>query len=120
MKKIMIILIAVLFTVNVASKEKAKKKTIQWGEIQGQMNWNAAKEKCESLKMRLPTIEELNAAYAARITIPWMIEAGDYWSSSPALLFGTYAADRAYYFSIGDGYTGDNAKDSEHYVRCVK
>ncbi|MCZ8155943.1 MAG: hypothetical protein O9264_07480 [Leptospira sp.] len=54
--------------------------TVIWSANQGKMNWKAAKAKCISMGMHLPTIEELNKAALSGLTKTWGDD--DFWSSS--------------------------------------
>ncbi len=86
----------------------------KWSAYQGVMNWEDAKKKCASIGMRLPTIEELKAAYAAGITESWKTDGNYYWSSTPV------GDDRAYLLDIRFGNSYDNFRVSKHTVRCLR
>jgi hypothetical protein len=78
---------------------------------QGHLKWDQANEKCKSLRMRLPTLDELNKAYKSGITKSWQKDGDDYWSSTP------YDAERYYGFDVDYGIT--RYSDDRHYnVRC--
>lgn len=96
--------------VNAAFKTK-KADTGTWSAHQGVMNWNDAKEECESMGMRLPTGNELSAARESGVTESW--EPARYWSSTE------FSDARAYFMSIHDGLS-QISKDEELSVRCIR
>lgn len=71
---ITLILILVLFYANLIAEEKPK----EWSDYQGKFSWKGADIKCESIGMRLPTIQELKAAFNAKLPKSWN-EKGDYY-----------------------------------------
>jgi len=95
-----------------------KKKEItgggKWGEYQGEMNWYSAKATCESIGMRLPTIEELKLAYTSKLTESWKKNGYNYWSST------IIGGDRAYGFTIIDGNSYDFDSNIPDSVRCIQ
>ena len=95
-----------------------KKKEItgggKWSEYQGEMNWYMAKATCESIGMRLPTIEELKLAYTSKLTESWKKNGYNYWSSTPT------GGDRAYGFTIIDGNSYDFDSNIPDSVRCIQ
>ena len=68
----------------------------KFSEFQGELKWDDANKKCKSLKMRLPTVDELMKAYKSGVMISW--EKGIYWSSEH------YNTARCNYV---DTFTGD-------------
>lgn len=87
---------------------------VVWSYYQGRMNWNDAFSKCVSIGTRLPTIEELKAAYALKVTESWEKE-GDYWSST------TDSDDRTYALDVDNGKNkGENSRSNRLGVRCVR
>ncbi|MBP9888294.1 MAG: DUF1566 domain-containing protein [Leptospiraceae bacterium] len=93
---------------------KANTSSGNWSDYQGYMNWEDAKKKCASIGMRLPTIEELKAAYVAKVTAPWKTDGYSYWSST------TVDDDRAYDLRIDDGGSYDYSRVGNLYVRCLR
>lgn len=98
-----------------------------WSDYQGAMNLEAAKKKCASIGMRLPTIEELKVANEMKTTEPWEIDGYYYWSSTPSNDGLTYIRN------IFNGHSGmvrnargivRNAKgeipDDSVNVRCIR
>ena len=93
------------------TKHEIPAKTLYWGETsKEQMTWEAAKEWCEKNGGRLPTLIELQQAYADKVD---GFVAGDYWSATQ------YTGTDAYYvdFSICAPYY--DYKTNAYYVRCV-
>ena len=84
----------------------------KFSDYQGNMNWDSANKKCKSIKMRLPTIDELKEAYTLNITGSWQKDGYIYWSSTP------YYAERYYVFFVGNGNTRDDYRDDSDGVRC--
>jgi hypothetical protein len=84
----------------------------KFSEYQGSMDWNSANKKCKSIKMRLPTIEELKEAYKSGITKLWEKDGDEYWSSTP------YDAESYYGLRVDDGSTYLYYRNSSYYVRC--
>lgn len=94
---------------------QSKSKAGTWSEYQGKMKWEAAKAKCASNGMRLPSIEDFKAAYATKATEPWKNDASFYyWSSTPS------GSENAYFFDIGNGSKGDNHRNQGYDVRCIR
>lgn len=86
----------------------------KWSAYQGEMNWEDAKAKCARLGMRLPTISELKAAYAAKVTESWRMEGGVYWSSTPD------TDGVAYYLNVSTGSAGYYYYDTKTHFRCLR
>ncbi len=83
----------------------------KFSEYQGSLEWDDANKKCKSLKMRLPTLDELKKAYESGITKSWQ-KGIPYWSSTP------YDAERYYSFDVDIGYTYDFDRSTNRRVRC--
>lgn len=87
----------------------------KWSAYQGFLNWEDAKAKCASLGMRLPTIEELKAAYSAKITESWRTDGTRYWSSTP------HNSDAlAYFINIDNLVAAATIITANYPVRCVR
>jgi hypothetical protein len=84
----------------------------KFSEYQGRMDWNSANKKCKSIKMRLPTIDELSEAYKSGITKLWEKDGYIYWSSTP------YDAESYYGFYVYDGNTYGGDRSFNGNVRC--
>jgi hypothetical protein len=84
----------------------------KFSEYQGRLTWDDANKKCKSLKMRLPSLDELKKAYESGITKSWLKDGLYYWSSTP------YDAERYYLLNVRDGNTSSNSRDSSFNVRC--
>jgi hypothetical protein len=87
-------------------------QSVTWSEFQGIMNWKDAKKKCSSIGMQLPTIEELNAAYAAKVTESWKTDGYLYWSST------NVSDDSAYVLGTLSGSNDPVNHSVNRYVRC--
>ena len=61
------------------------KDEVNWSPYQGKKTWQEAKEHCQSLKMRLPTIEELKLAEKAGTTKGWRKNGSRYWAANKNL-----------------------------------
>lgn len=89
-----------------------------WSAYQGKLNWEDAKAKCASIGMKLPSIEELKAAYAAEITKSWdeigFLSNRFYWSSQLGV------DNRAYILGVLDGGSNEFNRSSEFKVRCLR
>jgi hypothetical protein len=111
MKLLITIMLIFFCLINLYGKEKEKKNSKKWSDYQGLMNWNNGKAKCASIGMRLPTIEELKAAYTAKVTEPWKADGHGYWSSTPN-------GDSLAY---GLGFNGYGyLRDYDNLVRCIR
>ena len=88
------------------------RKKPDWSPYMGDMNWDSASAKCRSIGMRLPTIDELKAAYNAGITKSWQKDGYHYWSSTP------YDAESYYGLIVSDGFTYHNIRRNNINVRC--
>ena len=82
----------------------------QFSEYQGFLTWDDANKKCKSLKMRLPSLDELKKAYESGITKSWLKDGRYYWSSTPS------DAESYYGFFVDNGYTDTNYRNRD--VRC--
>ncbi len=102
---------AVCLTAVFAVKLSAKKgsKASDWSNYKGKMPWKDALKKCKKLGMRLPTIEEFEAAYKNGVTKRWK-EQGIY-----------YLDFRAFRFDVYFGDIDEDRQDIDHdYVRCIR
>lgn len=86
----------------------------RFSAYQGGLNWRDAKEKCKSIGMRLPTLEELKAEYTSKKTKLWRKGDSFYWSSTP------YNADSSYTFNIENGESSDDNNDNPLGFRCIR
>ncbi len=84
----------------------------RFSEDQGSLTWDDANKRCKSLKMRLPTLDELKKAYRLNITESWQKDGDYYWSSTP------YDAERYYLLIVDSGNTDYNYRNSNGNVRC--
>jgi hypothetical protein len=85
---------------------------VDWSPYMGEMEWGLANTKCRSIGMRLPTIDELKAAYNAGITKSWQKDGYHYWSSTP------YDSERYYGLGVSDGSTYYYNRGNSSNVRC--
>ena len=96
---------------NNASESEIQKA--QFSEYRGSLTWDDANKICKSLKMRLPTLDELKEAYESGITKSWLKDGYGYWSSTP------YASERYYYkFYVDNGFTYHDIHYGDYGVRC--
>lgn len=86
---------------------------IQWSESQGKMTLSAAKEKCKSIDMRLPTRDEFKLAYSNGVTKSWKKDGEIYWTQDG------YSDEYSYSFDITNGTYGYYEGKLERIVRCV-
>ena len=95
--------------------EKAEEHSLQsgWSSNQGSLGWYDAREKCNSLGMRLPTIEELKSANEAKLTKSWSMFGDEYWSSSP---FGT---NGHYYLNLKTSEEFFGIPSDQFSTRCL-
>ena len=92
------------------TKQTIPEKTIYWGETADkEMNWEDAKEWCESQGGRLPTLVELLEAYE---NVDDFL-ASNYWSATEFL--STYA----WSVHFNNDYPDFSNKTNAYYVRCV-
>ncbi len=54
-----------------------------WSAYIGQMKWKEANDKCISIGMRLPTLNELKAEFDNGKARSWLINGKYFWSSTP-------------------------------------
>jgi hypothetical protein len=95
--------------IQIARDELGAKK---FSEYQGSLTWDDANKKCKSLKMRLPTIDELKKAYESGITKSWQKDGEYYWSYTP------YDVERICTLYVGNGSTLGDDRNSNCNVRC--
>ncbi len=91
-------------------------KTLTWGKTSDkELNWKEAKYWCEKQGGRLPTLIELQEAYADEKIRGSFQPVGYYWSSTET------SANYAYYVNFLNGLTDYGAKAYTYlYVRCVR
>lgn len=107
MKNLMSIILAFFVIAGCSGSNK-------WSAFQGKMKWEDAMKKCESLGMRLPTIEDLKTAYAAREIDLWEIYGVNYWSST------TNSNSRAFVLFLDGGREIDSSRFIDYAVRCIR
>ena len=78
----------------------------------GAMDWDSANAKCRSIGSRLPTNDELIAAFKVGLTKSWQKDGDIYWSSTP------YDAERYYHLDVYRGDTNYGDRFSNYDVRC--
>lgn len=98
------------------SKLENRAGSENWSANLGYMNWEDAKAKCASQKMRLPTLDELKAAQSSNVTDSWKKQGYLYWSvtQTPTLLGDPYLL----YAFNGEVYS--TSRYANNYVRCIK
>lgn len=74
-----LILGAFLFIFSLYAEDKIV-DPVKWSSYQGKKTWNEAKDRCESLKMRLPTISEIDIARHSGTTKLWEQNSAKYWT----------------------------------------
>lgn len=107
-KKIFLVCSFILFCVQVSADTK------RWSLLQGNLNWSDAKAKCNSIGMRLPTLEELKISFEKEEIANWKKDGTTYWSSNEI------SSDRAYYISLLNGSKFSLAKNKTTLVRCIQ
>lgn len=95
-------------------KEEKQSSQAGWSSNQGPLGWYEAREKCKSLKMKLPTLEELKKAKKEKLTKSWLNFGEAYWSSSP---FGT---NGHYYLNVKTSEEFFGIPSDEFYTRCFR
>ncbi len=96
--------------------DSAEQKSVsdEWSEEQGRISWPEAMLKCTSLKMRLPTVKEMDKTFKSGSAKSWKY--GLYWTSEEKPKDPNRAF--AYYFDFGNA---DTTKKSDVIdVRCHK
>jgi hypothetical protein len=94
--------------------ESTKANSSKFSDYMGAMKWESAREKCASLKMRLPTIDELAKAHAEKVTESWKKDGTFYWTSEQS------SDGSAYYFYIHLGTNEVLLKGYNLLVRCIR
>jgi hypothetical protein len=105
MKKIFIIFFLFVIVLNTSISAET------WSPHMGIMNWDSASAKCRSIGMRLPTLQELKAAYNSGITDSW--EKGEFYWSSYSIDAETYTVLNVY-----DGRPYMYKRSADGRVRC--
>ncbi len=90
-----------------------------WSDYQGAMNWEDAKKRCASLRMRLPKSNELVVAHNVGLGEKWQKEknlfSSWHWTSEES------SAKIAYYVYMSDGNVGSYVKGNDSVnVRCIR
>lgn len=103
-------------------KESLGSNSSNWSLNQGAMNWYHAKTKCTSIGGRLPTVEELLAAYKSGIGKDWLKDGKYYWSSEESSKnLAEINNNSAFFVMMENGTTIDETKDSSIFlVRCIE
>ncbi len=123
----LIIVILIIFSILNCSTGQLKSKAPEWSDYQGEMIYDNAVAKCESLGMRLPTLAEFNVAYKAKLTEAWIKDGIHYWtlnenSYTPVFLvvfIGNIFLART--FDVGTGsFLGTSLKNTPNQVRCIR
>ncbi len=91
-----------------------KKESNRWSSYQGRLSWQAAKLKCSSIGMRLPSIKELKFAFTANVISEWEVDNFFYWSSDE------FDKTHAFVFSIFDANVSDEIHEFYASVRCFR
>lgn len=94
-----------------------------WGQEQKKANWSSAKQKCDSLGMRLPRKSELLEIYQSQgVFKDWQYI--NYWTSEEfqtnSVFSGKKAKVWAFDMSNGEGVESDKADNDEFIFRCRK
>ena len=100
----------ILFSTEILSQTKNK-----WSQSLGLLSWNEAKIKCESLKMRLPTLLEMKDAFREGEFEKWdNDEGGVYWTSTDAI----NQNDGTHMPEMASTYTkdGNEAREIKNYI----
>ena len=87
-------------------------KLRRWSEDMGEMTWTNARDACKKMGMRLPSINEMEAAYRAGATKNW--SKNWHWSSN------YYDYDGYFVTDISDGEMNWNGKDGDIRFRCIR
>lgn len=92
-------------------------QTGNWSRYKGKLKWEEAKAICADSSMRLPSVEDLKAAYKAKVTESWR-QNGDgckYWSSTPD-------GDKqlANIFDVCEGQSLRTYRYHDHGVYCLR
>lgn len=98
-------------------QDPAPPATSEWSEFQGNLNWPDAKERCQSLGMRLPTVEEAQTGISNGKLKRWNWRYDGiyhYWTSSD---LGDL---HAYIFEVHSGRTEPRSKKQAFGVRCIR
>lgn len=93
-----------------------------WSEFQMSMNWDDARERCERLKMRLPTRDELTIVAKSKLWQEWKQERNFWiyychWTSEEY----EHSVNGAYCVDMNSGGYGRTSKDNyKIFVRCIR
>ncbi|HNM06466.1 MAG TPA: hypothetical protein PKK05_26330, partial [Leptospiraceae bacterium] len=89
----------------------------EWSPFQGTLNWSDASERCQSLGMRLPTVEEAQSGLSSGKLKRWDWRYDGfyhYWTSSD---LGDL---HGYIFEVHSGRTEPRFKKQLFGVRCIR
>lgn len=101
---------------SIKKKEAPPAGSENWSTNLGYMNWEDAKLKCASKKMRLPTLDELKTAQNNKLTDSWKKEGYLYWSTTQT----TNLLKDPYLLYAFNGEIYSLSRFSSSYVRCIK
>ncbi len=101
---------------SIKKKETPPAGSENWSANLGYMNWEDAKLKCASKKMRLPTLDELKTAQNNKLTDSWKKEGYLYWSTTQT----TNLLKDPYLLYAFNGEIYSLSRFSSSYVRCIK
>jgi hypothetical protein len=102
----------ILFNVVLFAEENQR----EWSEYQGKLSWKGAIIKCESIGMRLPTIQELKVAYNTKLPKAWEEKGDYYWTAHEY----SRTFEDAYCFNIISGEHSISYRHVYKHVRCVR
>ena len=94
------------------TEKNSAKKQEQWSDELGEMDWDSAKAKCESLRMRLPAVSEIQSVHKSEIASGW--EQSWHWTYEETVSGKAYAVD------VENGRAELNRKGNHCIARCIK
>lgn len=101
-------------TLTLEDNEKILEKTFSWSAYSGKMNWDEAVKKCKSLKMDLPTKDEILSAIESKETENWAKDGDPYWTKEAK------SPETAKTVSVGLRLSDDESIKTVHSARCIR
>jgi hypothetical protein len=114
MQIIKIVILYLLLLTSIYSQDSVK-----WSSYQGKMKWIEAKNLCESMKMRLPTISELQMAIKPDTTKGWRKNGNLYWAINKNLGKSNSTYKAIYLFGETQGEVENHRAESQLGVFCA-
>ena len=109
---ILFITVIIFLYINNENINKKNVSNLEWSEYLGVMSFESANEKCKSINMKLPSIDELEIIFKLNLSGSWMKDTHNFWSST------SYDKNSIYVININSGRIDWFSRYYYYGVRC--